>query len=55
MTTDSKQFPPLETWKAKGFKPDVFGRWIGPEGDIALPLYEGRMVGQFDFAEKGSG
>ena len=49
MTNDSKLFPPLEQWEAKGYRPDVFGRWIGPDGDVALPFYEGRMVGQFDF------
>jgi len=29
--------------------------WIREEkvGDIALPLYEGRMIGQFDFSQKG--
>jgi hypothetical protein len=53
MTNDSKHFSPLEKWKAKGFQPDVFGRWIGPEGEVALPLYEGRMIGQFDFSQKG--
>ena len=49
MTNDSKHFPPLEKWEAKGYKPDVFGRWIGPTGEVALPFYEGRMIGQFDF------
>ena len=53
MTNDSKLFPLLEKWKAKGFQPDVFGRWFGPEGEVALPLYEGRMIGQFDFSQKG--
>jgi hypothetical protein len=53
MTNDSKHFPLLEKWKAKGYQPDVFGRWIGPEGEVALPLYEGRMIGQFDFSQKG--
>lgn len=48
MTNDSKLFPPREQWEAKGYKPDVFGRWIGPDGDVALPLYEGRMIGPFD-------
>jgi hypothetical protein len=30
-------------------------QWIRAEGieDVALPLYEGRMIGQFDFSEKG--
>jgi hypothetical protein len=49
MTNDSKHFPPLEKWEAKGYKPDVFGRWIGPDGDVALPLYQGRVVHHFDF------
>ncbi|MEI8197125.1 MAG: hypothetical protein WCI73_14600, partial [Phycisphaerae bacterium] len=53
MTNDSMHFPPLEKWESKGYKPDVFGRWIGPESDVALPLYEGRMVGQFDCSQKG--
>ena len=55
MTNDSKHFPPLEKWEAKGYKPDVFGRWIGPEGDVALPFYQGRMIGQFDFSHEGLG
>ncbi|MCL4305864.1 hypothetical protein KJZ99_08100 [bacterium] len=53
MTNDSKLFPPREKWEAQGYKPDVFGRWIGPKGDVALPLYEGRMIGQFDPMQKG--
>jgi len=53
MTNDSKLFPPRPAWEAKGYKPDEYGRWIGPKGDVALPLYEGRMIGQFDFSEKG--
>src|SRR5271157_4495346 len=53
MTSDSKLFPPLDQWEAKGYRSDVFGQWIGPEGDVALPLYEGRMIGQFDISQKG--
>ncbi|WP_395095196.1 Eco57I restriction-modification methylase domain-containing protein [Armatimonas sp.] len=78
MTNDSKLFPPLEQWIAKGYQRDEYGRWLkfrqtrissGMEGvirlgngeyvheddieDIALPLYEGRMIGQFDFSQKG--
>ncbi len=26
---------------------------VGDIEDVALPLYEGRMIGQFDFSEKG--
>jgi len=53
MTNDSKLFPPRPEWEQEGYRPDAYGRWIGPDGDVALPLYEGRMIGQFDFSEKG--
>jgi hypothetical protein len=53
MTNDSALFPPRPKWEEKGYKPDEYGRWIGPKGEVALPLYEGRMIGQFDFSEKG--
>ena len=69
MTNDSYLFPPVDWWKERGYSPDEYGRWyppigekpkllyrgkeIGPAGDIALPLYEGRMIGQFDFSQKG--
>lgn len=53
MTNDSKLFKPRPWWEERGYKPDPYGRWIGPQGDVALPLYEGRMIGQFDFSEKG--
>ncbi len=48
MTNDSRLFPTLEQWEAKGYKPDVFGRWIGPEADVVLPLYQGGMIHLFD-------
>ena len=48
MTNDSKHFPALAKWEAQGYKPDVFGCWIGPEGDVVLPLYQGGMVNLFD-------
>lgn len=69
MTNDSHLFPPRAWWEARGYHSDSFARWlppdgqkpklvyrdrqIGPDGDIALPLYEGRMLGQFDFSKKG--
>ncbi|EHQ34550.1 Eco57I restriction-modification methylase domain-containing protein [Methanoplanus limicola] len=69
MTNDSNLFPPLAWWEERGYTPDQYGRWLPPKenppeliyknkkigeaGDIALPLYEGRMIGQFDFSEKG--
>jgi len=49
MTNDTKLFPPLEDWESKGFRPDLLGRWIGPEDEVALPVYEGRMIGSCDF------
>ncbi|MCE7958101.1 MAG: hypothetical protein DYH06_09230, partial [Acidobacteria bacterium ACB2] len=52
MTSDSHLFAPRPEWEAKGYRPDEYGRWIGPEGEVALPLYEGRLFGQFDFAAK---
>ena len=52
-TNDSKHFPPREQWNAKLYKPDVFGRWVGLDGDVALPFYEGRIIGQYDFSQKG--
>jgi hypothetical protein len=53
MTRDSFLFPPLPKWIANGYQSDGYGHWIGPGDDIALPLYEGRMVGPFDPSEKG--
>ena len=79
MTSDSKLFPPRPKWEEKGYRPDIYGRWIlgtgDPEADelapgvipmrdgsfvreediedVALPLYEGRMINQFDFSDKG--
>lgn len=52
MTNDSKLFPPRPAWEEKGYRPDKYGRWIGPNGDIALPLYQGVMIGQFDLGAK---
>jgi len=66
MTNDSPLFPPRLWWEEKGYKPDQYGRWlppegkkpeliykgkeIGPPGDVALPLYQGVMIWQYDFA-----
>ena len=52
MTSDSTHFPPRDKWEAKGYRPDVFGCWIGPDGDVGLPLYQGGMIHQFDFSQK---
>lgn len=53
MTDDSKLFVPREKAEAAGYTPDVYGRWVGADGEMLLPLYEGRMIGQFDFSKKG--
>ena len=53
MTNDSKLFPPLPDWEKKGYRPDGYGLWVDEDGNVALPLYEGRMIGPFDPCEKG--
>jgi len=53
MTNDSKLFIPRDKAEEAGYKADEYGRWIGQDGEILLPLYEGRMIGQFDFSKKG--
>jgi hypothetical protein len=101
MASDSKLFPPLPKWEAKGYRPDEYGHWLKGDWrpvtsfgsafsildhnapaherastittrpglllcrdgisairiedieDVAVPLYEGRMIGQFDYSQKG--
>ena len=53
MTNDSKLFIGRDKAEANGFRADVYGRWVNDTGEVLLPLYEGRMIGQFDFSEKG--
>jgi len=53
LSKESSLFSPLPNWEAKGYRPDDYGRWIGFDGGIALPLYEGRMIGAFDPSKKG--
>ena len=47
MTDDSRLFPPREIWEAKGYSPDIFGRWVATQGEIALPVYQGAMFHHF--------
>ncbi len=47
MTDDSRLFPPREKWEADGYSPDVFGRWVDAQGEIALPVYQGAMFYHF--------
>jgi hypothetical protein len=53
MTSDSKLFPPKDSWGEKGLESDEYGVWRDKGKQVALPLYEGRMVDQFDFSAKG--
>jgi hypothetical protein len=46
MTNDSKLFIPREKAEAAGYKADAYGRWIGKDGDVLLPLYQGAMIWQ---------
>ena len=48
MTSDSKLFPPLERWQSRGFVRTAYGTWINSDSHEAEPLFEGRMIGQFD-------
>jgi hypothetical protein len=53
MANDSRHFPPLSMWESQGYRPTDYGVWRADAGALALPLYEGRMVGIHDFAKKG--
>ena len=69
MTSDSHLFPPITWWEEKKYQRNKYGQWIctadkkpelryrgkiiGLSGNRAIPLYEGRMIGQFDFSDKG--
>ncbi|PKN59368.1 MAG: hypothetical protein CVU56_00560 [Deltaproteobacteria bacterium HGW-Deltaproteobacteria-14] len=53
MTNDSRLFTARDRAESNGFKADAYGRWLNNLGEVMLPLYEGRMIGQFDFSEKG--
>jgi len=69
MTNDSYLFPPKKWWIDRGYHSDKYSRWktditrdneliylnktIGIKDDIALPLYQGLMIWQLDFAYSG--
>jgi hypothetical protein len=48
MVDDSALFRQLPKWEAEGYRPDEYGRWIDPSGQVALPLYQGVMVGRLE-------
>jgi hypothetical protein len=52
MSSDSQHFPPVSEWLRKGFAPNEYGRYIDNKDEIGLPLYQGGMIHQFDFAYK---
>jgi hypothetical protein len=51
MTNDSKLFPPRPKWEELGYRRDYYGRWTSTEGSIALPVYVGKMVANYDFSQ----
>ena len=51
MTDDSSIFQRLEDIN-ESFINDQYGRWINDNGDILLPLYQGSMINQLDYAYK---
>jgi len=53
MSLDSKFFYEKDFLKSENYAPDPYDRWLNPKGDLALPLYEGRMIEQYDFSAKG--
>lgn len=53
MTNDSSFFIARDKAESEGFKGNEFDVWVHQDGRKLLPLYEGRMIGQFDFSEKG--
>jgi hypothetical protein len=48
-TGDSKLFPRVDLWEAKGYRSHPYGRWLG-DADVAVPVYQGALLNQFDFA-----
>ncbi|MFA4906919.1 MAG: hypothetical protein WC602_01480 [archaeon] len=59
MTNDSKYFIKRDKLEVQGYRPDPYGRWVNDNGEMALPLYQGVMIHQFNFSaashQSGSG
>jgi hypothetical protein len=53
MTDDSRLFPPKPKWIERGFVYDENTELWCKNELAALPLYEGRMIGLFDFCSQG--
>jgi hypothetical protein len=52
MTNDSKLFQSKDKLLEQGFKDVGLGVYSNSSGERMLPLYEGRMIGQFNFSQK---
>ena len=53
MTNDSAHFIPAKDACLDGFRPDADGRWLSRYSrDVLIPVYEGRMVHQYDNSAK---
>jgi len=50
---DSRLLPPVSRWIERGYFKDAFDEWSCGHGASALPIIEGRHIGQFEFAQKG--
>ncbi|MEI7672291.1 MAG: hypothetical protein WCK00_09285, partial [Deltaproteobacteria bacterium] len=48
VTSDSRLFRPLDYMEEQGYSRTIYGTWVDAHGQEAKPLYEGRMIGQFD-------
>ena len=53
MTNDSNLFEDKNKLENSGYKRNKFDFWIDNENEVAAPLYEGRMIGQFNCSKKG--
>lgn len=59
MTNDSKLFPPRPKWEEKGYRPDIYGRWLlgtgDPEADGlapgVIPMHDGSLVREEDIED----
>lgn len=52
MTQDSQVFTPRKKGLEAGYTKDEFEIWHCPGKSTLLPLYEGKLIDQFDFAQK---
>ncbi len=53
-TMHAHRFGTRTAWEGRGFCVDEHATWRHPDDDaIGVPLYEGRMIGQYDCSEKG--